>query len=77
MNMRISLLAQTIFWAFALCAGQAHAQLAQNLTIGSPKAMALGNAVTADFTGIDSVHYNPAALSKLKGRQTTVKFITG
>ena len=77
MSTRISLLTQAIFWAASLCCGLAQAQLAQNLTIGSPKAMALGNAVTADFTGIDAVHYNPAALSKLKGRQTTVKFITG
>src|SRR3990167_5404223 len=77
MNTRISLLTQAIFWVASLCSGLAQAQLAQNLTIGSPKAMALGNAVTADFVGIDSVHYNPAALSKLKGRQTTVKFITG
>jgi long-subunit fatty acid transport protein len=77
MTMRISPLVQAIIGAALLCANSAQAQLAQNLTIGSPKAMALGNAVTADFTGIDSVHYNPAALSKLKGRQTTVKFITG
>ena len=72
MNTRISLLTQTIFWTLSLCSGVVQAQLAQNLTIGSPKAMALGNAVTADSTGIDGVHYNPATLSKLKGRQTTV-----
>ena len=77
MTMRISLLAQAVAWVSLFAAGGVHAQLAQNLTIGSPKAMALGNAVTADFTGLDSVHYNPAALTKLKGRQTSVKFITG
>lgn len=60
-----------------LMAGVAQAQLANNLTIGNPKAMALANAVTADSTGVDAVHYNPAALTKLKGRQTTVKFLTG
>lgn len=59
------------------CVLQAQAQLATNLTIGNPKAMAMGNAVTADSTGIDAVHYNPAALSKLKGRQTTVKLLSG
>lgn len=59
-------------WAFP-----AHAQLANDITIGNPKAMALGNAVTADSTGIDAVHYNPAALTKLKGRQTTVKLVSG
>lgn len=55
----------------------ANAQLGNNLTIGNPKAMALGNAVTADSTGIDAVHYNPAALTKLKGRQIAVKVVTG
>lgn len=60
-----------------LGAGGAQAQLANNLTIGNPKAMAMGNAVTADSTGIDAVHYNPAALTKLKGRQTTVKLLSG
>lgn len=55
----------------------AQAQLANNLTIGNPKAMAMGNAVTADSTGIDAVHYNPAALTKLKGRMTTLKMISG
>jgi len=60
-----------------LMASVAQAQLANNLTIGNPKAMALANAVTADSTGVDAVHYNPAALTKLKGRQTTVKFLTG
>ncbi|SNR94182.1 outer membrane protein transport protein [Pseudomonas segetis] len=57
--------------------GSAQAQLSQNLTIGNPKAMALGNAITADSSGIDAVHYNPAALTKLKGRQVAVKFVTG
>nr|WP_313404281.1 outer membrane protein transport protein [Pseudomonas sp.] len=61
----------------AACVLPAQAQLANNLTIGNPKAMAMGNAVTADVTGIDAVHYNPAALSKLKGRQTTVKLLSG
>ena len=77
MNMRFSLLARAIAGATVLLSSAAQAQLAQNLTIGNPKAMAMGNAVTADSTGIDAVHYNPAALSKLKGRQTTVKLLSG
>lgn len=77
MIMRISPLARAISGIALLWAGAANAQLAQNLTIGNPKAMALGNAITADSSGIDAVHYNPAALTKLKGRQTVVKFITG
>nr|WP_274381386.1 outer membrane protein transport protein [Pseudomonas cavernicola] len=77
MTMRISPLARAIAGIGMLWMGVAQAQLAQNLTIGNPKAMAMGNAITADFSGIDAVHYNPAALTKLKGRQTTVKFIAG
>ncbi|MES2818970.1 MAG: outer membrane protein transport protein [Pseudomonadota bacterium] len=77
MKMRISPLARALAGALWLCAGSVQAQLAQNLTIGNPKAMALGNAITADSSGVDAVHYNPAALTRLKGRQTTTKFITG
>jgi len=77
MMMRFSPLKRAIAGAALLVSTGAHAQLGQNLTIGNPKAMAMGNAVTADDTGIDAVHYNPAALTKLKGRKTTVKFLTG
>ncbi|WP_137817170.1 outer membrane protein transport protein [Pseudomonas sp. 2FG] len=77
MIMRNSPLKRTIVGAALLWGAGAQAQLAQNLTIGNPKAMAMGNAITADFSGIDAVHYNPAALTKLKGRQTTLKLITG
>ncbi len=57
--------------AAALMSCSAEAQLAQNLTL-SPKALALGNAVTADPPGIMSIHYNPAGLTKLDGRQLEV-----
>jgi long-subunit fatty acid transport protein len=77
MKMLISPLKRAIAGAALLVSATAQAQLAQNLTIGNPKAMAMGNAITADYSGIDAVHYNPAALTKLKGRQTTIKFITG
>ena len=77
MTMRFSPLARAIAGATLLFSSAAQAQLAQNLTIGNPKAMAMGNAITADYSGIDAVHYNPAALTKLKGRKTTMKFITG
>lgn len=50
------------------CSSAAQAQLTQNLLI-SPKAMALGNAVTADPPGIMAVHFNPAGLTRLDGRQ--------
>lgn len=70
-------LARVLAGVGALMVGCAQAQLANNLTIGNPKAMSLANAVTADSTGIDAVHYNPAALTKLKGRQMGIKFLSG
>ena len=51
------------------CALPAHAALVENLTT-SVVAMALGNAVTADPPGIDSVHFNPAGLARLQGDLT-------
>lgn len=53
----------------------AQAQLVQNMFIGNPKALALGNAVTADPPGTDSIHFNPAGLAALRGRQYEVKGI--
>lgn len=46
----------------------ARADLATNLSIDI-RALSLGNAVTADPPGVSAVHYNPAALAKLEGRQ--------
>lgn len=66
---------------FVLCFGMflsspnSYGQLMQNLTIGNAKAIALGNAVTADPPGIDSIHFNPAGLSRLKGRQFQLNFL--
>jgi len=58
-----------------LSASNSHGQLMQNLTIGNAKAIALGHAVTADPPGIDSIHFNPAGLSRLKGRQVQLNFL--
>ncbi|WP_377703637.1 OmpP1/FadL family transporter [Pseudoduganella sp. UC29_71] len=44
----------------------ARAALVENLTT-SVTAMALGNAVTADPPGIDSIHFNPAGLARIRG----------
>lgn len=77
MSMQLSPLARAIAGVGLCWAGLAQAQLANDLTIGNPKAMAMANAITADSSGIDAVHYNPAALTKLKGRQSTVKLLTG
>jgi long-subunit fatty acid transport protein len=48
-----------------------HAQMGQSLTL-DPKALSMGNAVTADPPGIASIHFNPAGLTKLEGRQLSV-----
>ena len=57
--------------------GTAFAQLAQNITIGNARALALANAVTADPPGIDAIHFNPAGLALLPGRQYQLKLVTG
>lgn len=54
--------------------GLASAQLAQNLFIDT-KAMSLGNAVTADPVGIMDIHFNPAGLTKLDGRQIQIQLM--
>lgn len=56
-----------------LVPGVANAELLQNLFIDN-KAMSLGNAVTADPTGIMDIHFNPAGLTKLDGRQFQLQF---
>lgn len=43
--------------------------------MGNAKALSLGNAVTADPPGIDSIHYNPAGLADLDGRQYNLKVL--
>lgn len=64
--------------AFMLIASPAsHAVLTDSLTLGNAKALGLGHAVTADPPGIDSIHFNPAGLTRLKGKQREVKLIGG
>lgn len=53
--------------ALALAQG-ARAGVTDNLAT-SPTAMAMGNAVTADPPGIESIHFNPAGLARLDGLQ--------
>ncbi len=50
------------------------AQMTTNL-IGPSKAMALGNAVTADTPGVFAIQYNPAGLAKLDGRQFQINVV--
>ncbi|MES2130212.1 MAG: outer membrane protein transport protein [Pseudomonadota bacterium] len=52
--------------ALAAIGCPAHAGVTDNL-VTSPVAMALGNAVTADPPGIESIHFNPAGLARMTG----------
>ena len=54
-----------------------HAAFTDNITIGNAKALSLGHAVTADPPDIDSMHYNPAGLVRLKDRRRFIKGIAG
>ena len=57
-----------------LAASQAsYSAISENLTIANPKALALGNAVTADPPGVDSIHFNPAGLARVHGREGLFK----
>ncbi len=60
--------------ALFVASAVSHAQLATNLTVDL-RALSLGNAVTADPPGISAVHYNPAGLAKLEGRQADFQLI--
>ena len=57
----------------AMALTPAYAVLTDNLTIVNAKAISLGNAVTADPPGVDSIHFNPAGLAKIKGRESSIK----
>ena len=55
--------------------GVSHGQMIQNITVGNPKALALGHAVTADPPGLDSIHFNPAGLARLQDRWQQFKVL--
>jgi len=80
-QLRVNKWSRSLCWksaglALVLAAGSnpAVAQLTQNMAVDT-KALALGNAVTADPPGINSIHYNPAGLAKLKGRHFSVTLL--
>ena len=52
------------------------AQLSQNLSVGNPVALSLGNSVTARPPGTDAIHYNPAGLALLKNDYKQYKLQT-
>ncbi|GLQ33220.1 OmpP1/FadL family transporter [Litoribrevibacter albus] len=65
-NTLAALLVTVFYCLFPL---NSFAQMGQNLTI-SPHARSQGNAVTANPQGVvESIHFNPAGLTKLDGRQ--------
>jgi long-subunit fatty acid transport protein len=66
--MNIAMFKRLAFLTLGLAASSSQAQLASNLFLDT-KAMSMGNAVTADPVGIMSIHFNPAGLTKLDGRQ--------
>lgn len=64
---RVRAVARLLCLALAAGGGTAaRAALTDNLGT-SVKAMSMGNAVTADPPGVDSIHFNPAGLSRLEG----------
>lgn len=71
-TLRIAPLATAIF--VASLANTAQAQLGQNLSVDM-KSLSMGNAVTADPPGVNSIHFNPAGLSRIDGLQTDLQGI--
>jgi long-subunit fatty acid transport protein len=64
---RFELAATALAALVFLAGGEARASFTENIGT-DPKAMSLGNAVTADPPGTASIHFNPAGLSKLQGK---------
>lgn len=52
------------------------AQFLNNLPIGNAKAIAMGGAVTADYTAVDAIHFNPAALVNIKRSTKQLNVLT-
>lgn len=71
----IRLISWILYSHLTIMATPGLAALAENFGVGSPKALALGHAVTADPPGIDAIHFNPAGLTRLQGRQYMLKVI--
>ncbi len=71
-NIRLSLLLTGII--LAGCSSYTFAQLGTNLSVDL-RALSMGNAVTADPPGVNAIHFNPAALTKIDGLQTEQQII--
>lgn len=70
MHQSTQLFLLAFFWIFSV---QGNSAIVENLTVGNAKALSLANAVTADPPGVDSIHFNPAGLALMKGRQSNLK----
>src|SRR5690606_38501294 len=66
-NIRLSPLLTGII--LAGCSSYTFAQLGTNLSVDL-RALSMGNAVTADPPGVNAIHFNPAALTKIDGLLT-------
>ena len=65
-----------ILFAFSCVSSDCFGELMEDLTVLSPKAIAMANAVTADPPGIDSIHFNPAGLMQFEGDTLELKLAT-
>lgn len=72
-RLTLSWLQRTLASALLFASPFSSAAIVDNLTIANPKALALGNAVTADPPGVDSIHFNPAGLARVHGREGLFK----
>lgn len=59
--------------ALTFAASAVQAQLSQNLSVGNPVALSLGNSITARPPGTDAIHYNPAGLALLRNEYQQYK----
>ena len=71
-NIRLSPLLTGII--LAGCSSYTFAQLGTNLSVDL-RALSMGTAVTADPPGVNAIHFNPAALTKIDGLQTEQQII--
>jgi len=65
-----------ILFALSCVSSDCFGELMEDLTVLSPKAIAMANAVTADPPGIDSIHFNPAGLMQFEGDTLELKLAT-
>lgn len=68
-----SVMHQAVGLALLAGSGQVWAAMGENIAI-SPRAMSMGNAVVADTVGTEAVHFNPAGLTRIKGKQGDTHF---